>query len=289
MNFKNAALAAIAVAVFGFTLGPTFTPLAEAHTTTGPYVTVAWVMSSWVNDSTPTWVKPQTLAAHTETTTSNVNALDGRLRCGVPYQVDVYNNNDTTSKLIAGGILYGPNNPPESLVTWKLVYTTCSTSTPTVTVTATATATKTVTEPGATTTVTHTLPGTTTTATATETKTVETPGPTTTVTQPGATATATETATATTTVAGPTSTVTTTLPGATTTVSGPTTTVTSTAPCVVPTKTVTETVTTKATQTNQSGILAGTGSSTTAWMALITAFFIVAGLVLMAISQRKKV
>lgn len=45
--------------------------------------------------------------------------------CGVNLQIDSYYANETTTALLAGGVLHGPNNPPESLwegsPAWKFV------------------------------------------------------------------------------------------------------------------------------------------------------------------------
>ncbi|MFC5502312.1 hypothetical protein ACFPJ4_08690 [Lysinimonas soli] len=91
------------------------------------YVIVAWKMPSWSgNDAT--W--PQTFFAKAYSNSKDLNALDSQLTtCGTSYQVDVYNNSDVTTSLIAGGHLDRPGDPaedfplPESLgVTFKLVH-----------------------------------------------------------------------------------------------------------------------------------------------------------------------
>lgn len=88
------------------------------------YRTVAWAMPSWVNSTTPTW--PQTLAFESDATTApSLDALDGSLTaCGSQWQVDIYNDNATTTALVAGGHLDGPGNPAESLVPggWGTAY-----------------------------------------------------------------------------------------------------------------------------------------------------------------------
>lgn len=132
MKFRNIGLAVVGLAVFSFALG--LAPNAEAHTTPSPvaqktYVTVAWEMpKAPVNSTSPTW--PQKYYKSAKTNTPNLNALDSALdsKCGVPYQVDVYFDNDITKELINGKHLDGPNNPKEALVpggwgvSYKLVY-----------------------------------------------------------------------------------------------------------------------------------------------------------------------
>jgi hypothetical protein len=96
-----------------------------------PYVLVAWTMPSWSGDYyTPTWDPYQTFFTKTDLATENLNALDGQLTaCGTSYQVDLYNDSATTTSTIAGGKLYGPNNPGEDFPpgagwgsTYKLVH-----------------------------------------------------------------------------------------------------------------------------------------------------------------------
>lgn len=88
------------------------------------YVTVAWEMPSWVDSTTPTW--PQSYVTSINTEEPNLNALDDQLNsmdCK-QFQVDVYIDNEITAALIAGGVLYGPGNPPESLIPggWGVAY-----------------------------------------------------------------------------------------------------------------------------------------------------------------------
>lgn len=91
-----------------------------------PYVLVAWV----VGDLGDIWAVPQTFHVSTDLEAGDLNALDSQLvgTCGVDYQVDLYYDNATTASLIAGGVLYGPSNPPEALAygavkgdPWKFV------------------------------------------------------------------------------------------------------------------------------------------------------------------------
>lgn len=93
---------------------------------TTPYVLVAWV----VGDLGDIWAVPQTYKTHTDLETGDLNALDSQIvgMCGVDFQVDLYLDNATTASLIAGGVLYGPSNPPEALAygavkgdPWKFV------------------------------------------------------------------------------------------------------------------------------------------------------------------------
>lgn len=105
------------------------TTAAPATTAVPTYVTVAWVMPSWINATTPSW--PQTYALSVKTNTASLGALDSDLKCGVPYQVDVYFDNDVTASLIAGKHLDGPGVPPEALIpggwgaAYKVVMTKC--------------------------------------------------------------------------------------------------------------------------------------------------------------------
>ena len=74
-----------------------------------PYVLVAWEMPSNGTD----W--PQNIVG---TVLLTVGSLDPALfaldRCATDYQLDLYRNDDITAALIAGGVLYGPQNPAES-------------------------------------------------------------------------------------------------------------------------------------------------------------------------------
>lgn len=81
------------------------------------YVIVAWRMGGWNNNS-PVWTPPQKYVTHEKQSTPNLNALDSYLNnigwgC---YQIDIYYDDETTAALIAGGVLYGPNNPTEHLI-----------------------------------------------------------------------------------------------------------------------------------------------------------------------------
>lgn len=87
------------------------------------YVIVAWAMPSWIDSTTPSW--SQTYVTSLTETTPDLGALDSQLtKCGSQWQVDIYNDNDTTTTLIAGAHLDGPNNPAESLISggWGTAY-----------------------------------------------------------------------------------------------------------------------------------------------------------------------
>ena len=91
-------------------------------------------MKAW---GTPHWpAGGQTYVASQKQTTTSLNTLDSTLNAigyGC-YQVDLYYDDATTAALIAGGKLYGPNNPAEHLVgtgegtAWKflMVNDTCT-------------------------------------------------------------------------------------------------------------------------------------------------------------------
>ena len=95
-------------------------PLAQTMTTTPvvdptPYVLVAWKMPAYTNATTPHW--PQSSPHAIDLATKDLSALDSWVAeqpygC---YQIDGYNDNATTTSLIAGGHLDGAGNPPESL------------------------------------------------------------------------------------------------------------------------------------------------------------------------------
>lgn len=84
-----------------------------------PFVLVAWPMPSWIDSTTPSWPQGGALGAPLvlDLATKDLNALDAQLAttCGTQFQVDGYNDNATTRSLIAGAVLNGPGNPPESL------------------------------------------------------------------------------------------------------------------------------------------------------------------------------
>ncbi|MGB3910562.1 MAG: hypothetical protein WBL06_08845, partial [Pseudolysinimonas sp.] len=105
-------MVALTAAPAGATPPATTTTGESTPVDTTPYVLVAWVMPGWANSTTPTW--PQTYFTSIDLATKDLNALDGQLgACGVDYQVDLYNDSPTTTALIAGGVLNGPNNPAE--------------------------------------------------------------------------------------------------------------------------------------------------------------------------------
>ena len=91
------------------------------------YVVVAWYMPGWKDSSTAVWTPGgQTLATSIKVSSRNLDALDSwatsqSYGC---FQIDGYNDNATTTALLAGGHLYGPSNPTESLwggTAWKFM------------------------------------------------------------------------------------------------------------------------------------------------------------------------
>lgn len=90
-----------------------------------PYVLVAWEVAN--PDSI--WETPQTLETWTGLTDPTLDALDASLPCGATFQVDLYWADNDSAALIAGGFLYGPQNPkePHAYVVegdpWKFVTT----------------------------------------------------------------------------------------------------------------------------------------------------------------------
>jgi len=117
-----ATLLGVAGVVAGFALPANATPAKS-------YVTVAWQMPSYAGANTATW--PQTLATSRKTAAPDLNVLDSQFKCGIAYQVDIYNDSKITDKLIDGGNLYGSNNPQEDLIAggwgtaYKIAYTPC--------------------------------------------------------------------------------------------------------------------------------------------------------------------
>lgn len=84
--------------------------LMDAPTDETPYILVMWESTG---EYPNLW--PQTLVTVQDQVTPDLHGLDAELpSCGV-VQLDLYNDNQTTRDLIAGGVLYGPGNPPESL------------------------------------------------------------------------------------------------------------------------------------------------------------------------------
>ena len=83
------------------------------------FVTIIWEMDNYPEHNT---IWPQTLVDHVVTDTPSLGAFDNLLtgNC-VGYQVDVYKYTkdkdvEKVDNLINGGVLYGPNNPPEPLI-----------------------------------------------------------------------------------------------------------------------------------------------------------------------------
>lgn len=160
--------------------------------------TVVWEMGGW--DGRPVWEPPQEFVAVEFTVGGDINSADHLIpECGF-FQVDVYKYNNEANRakvnnLIAGGVLYGPNNPPEPLIggghgtAWKFVNQgDCTTVTVTTTTMEPTTTTTTSTIPSSTSTTTvpettSTVPPSSTTTTVTEETTTTTESLTTT-TQP---------------------------------------------------------------------------------------------------------
>ena len=89
----------------------------KSHEIKKCYVIVAWKMGGW-NGNSPVWTPPQQYVTSEKQTTPNLDALDDDLD-GIGwgcYQIDIYYDDATTTALIAGGVLYGPNNPTEHLI-----------------------------------------------------------------------------------------------------------------------------------------------------------------------------
>lgn len=127
-----------AIAAIFMLVGAWFAAPASATQRETQYMTIVWKMPSWAGPQSPTW--PQEIVSHTQTDqpTLGVETPD----CGY-FQVDIYkytteSDRNKVDNLIAGGVLNGPNNPPEPLIpggwgtAYKLVNAgTCETATPT--------------------------------------------------------------------------------------------------------------------------------------------------------------
>lgn len=159
--------------------------------------TVVWEMGGW--DGRPVWDPPQEFVAVQFTVDGDINSADHLIpECGY-FQVDVYKYNNDSNRakvdnLIAGGLLYGPNNPPEPLIrggegtAWKFVNQgECGTASTTTTTTVPPTTTST-----STTTTSTSIPESTTTTTVPDTTTTTEPPSSTTTTQPSTTTSTTE-------------------------------------------------------------------------------------------------
>ena len=100
------------------------------------YVEISYVTVAWNATEGDIWNPAQTVVDTAYTDSPDLNALDDELaalvdglECGTTdyFQVDVYVDNETSASLIAGGVLYGPNNPAEPLIpggsgtAWKYV------------------------------------------------------------------------------------------------------------------------------------------------------------------------
>ena len=95
--------------------------LAANSQTCEPYLTVVWQMPDDAKHhpaepTTTTWPQ-QYVASYPQTQVAGALDVDVPTTCGTAYQIDVYNNDATTARLIANGtgsILSGPSNPTES-------------------------------------------------------------------------------------------------------------------------------------------------------------------------------
>ncbi|UTT63544.1 hypothetical protein [Microcella humidisoli] len=85
-------------------------------------VVVVWKMPGWANSTTPTW--PQTYVSVHDTDCDTPISQDVIPLGNDCYQLDKYFEGETTTNLIAGGFLNGPNNPEEDLVPggWGVAY-----------------------------------------------------------------------------------------------------------------------------------------------------------------------
>lgn len=103
----------IVLAFIAAAVGPQAHALALTARTT--YVTAVW----WALGTNQWPDGGQTLAAHVTHESKGldvdfVKAEAAKLGCGYTIQGDLYANDKTTKKLLAGGKLYGPSNPTES-------------------------------------------------------------------------------------------------------------------------------------------------------------------------------
>lgn len=82
-----------------------------AATETPEFVTVGWTVDNPADIWSPAQHTPVAVAG----SAVDFEAVKALLPCGRYYQIDGYHAGDTTNALIAGGVLYGPNNPVEDL------------------------------------------------------------------------------------------------------------------------------------------------------------------------------
>lgn len=92
-----------------------------------PYIIAVWEVTS--GDEANAFATPQTLVDSfaTDDVSSKETVREQaiaavKLECGKVYQIDPYNDDDVTAALLAGGVLYGPGNPSESLANGNWVY-----------------------------------------------------------------------------------------------------------------------------------------------------------------------
>ncbi len=105
--------------------GLTLVPTAAQATDQPTYVLAAWS----VGNPDSIWETPQELETYVMLDVPTLDALDAALPCGGYFQVDLYYADQDSAALIAGGLLYGPQNPkePHAYVVggdpWKFVTT----------------------------------------------------------------------------------------------------------------------------------------------------------------------
>ena len=102
-------IAAIAVVLIGI-----FVAATPAHATEDPpqqFTTVAWTIDSPAD----IWSPAQHFPIRVDGPAVDFAGVQALVSCGRYYQLDGYVAGDVTEALIAGGVLYGPNNPAEVL------------------------------------------------------------------------------------------------------------------------------------------------------------------------------
>lgn len=110
MNTRTRIITALALAA-----GIVSAPIA-ANATPEPYVLVAWTINTPEFDgSGDVWGGGgQTDPIPLPTSSTDLNQIKPLVPCGRWVQIDLYNNDQITADLLAGGVLYGPSNPQES-------------------------------------------------------------------------------------------------------------------------------------------------------------------------------
>lgn len=121
MKISTMGATALALALVGLT--PALA--ANAATEYQPertFTLIAWEMPEWINSTTASW--PQSYETSIVQTAPDLDALDTSLPCGSQFQIDANYTGPVVASLIAGGVLYGPGNPPEALIPggWDVAY-----------------------------------------------------------------------------------------------------------------------------------------------------------------------